>query len=534
MAGETRWDLIVVGAGSAGAALAARSAHRGLRVLLLEAGPDYRTAEMPEILRPPGDRYMLHLDEWEAMLWGDLVATRTGTQEPQLYLRGRGVGGSSAINGQIAIRPPREDYDDWAADGCSGWSWEDMVPSFCRLETDADFAAAPYHGDSGPIPVWRTPRPDWGSVDEAFARAALASGLTWAEDVNAPGATGVSPYPINSRLSRRVTTNDGYLEPARELENLSIVGDALVDRVIMEQGRAVGVEVIQAGRPRQELADEIVLCAGAIHSPAILMRSGIGPAELLAGLEIDVVADLPVGQGLQDHPMTCVVLPLKPEMSVESLDARGTNCCARYSSGDPEGLPNDMMMVSFNWSDPTGASWPYIPVPGSDEADMTRAGMIGVWLNSAHSRGSLAIAGRDPLVQPVVEERMLADERDQRRLRDGVRALLEIAERDEILEICTVPPREVNTGVWGAMEDDRALDQRLLDTIVDTMHATSTCRMGPADRSTSVVDSDCRVLGVGSLRVADASIFPSVPRANTNLASIAVGEAVADRMAAAT
>jgi choline dehydrogenase len=309
------------------------------------------------------------------------------------------------------------------------------------------------------------------------------------------------------------------------------VGDALVDRVILDQDRAVGVEVVQAGRPHRELADEVVLCAGAIHSPAILMRSGIGPAPLLAGLGIDVVADLPVGQGLQDHPMTCVVLPLERKRSVESLDERGTNCCARFSTGDPDGAPNDMMMVSFNWSDPTGASWPYIPVPGTDEDDITRAGMIGVWLNATHSRGSVTIAGRDPRVQPVVEERMLSDERDLRRLRQGVRALAEVAERDAIADICAVRPQEVNAGLWDALQNDRALDRKLLDTIVDTMHATSTCRMGPADRSTSVVDSDCRVLGVRALRVADASIFPSVPRANTNLASIAVGEAVADRIA---
>jgi len=390
--------------------------------LLLEAGPNYRSSEMPEILRPPGDRYVLHTDQWAEMLWPDLVATRTHVQQPQLYLRGRGVGGSSTINGQIAIRPPRDDFDDWAAAGCGGWSWEEVLPYFRRLETDANFGTQPYHGDSGPIPVWRTPRAQWGAVDDALARVALKAGFPWADDVNAPGATGVSPYPINTRNLRRVTTNDGYLEPARELANLTIRGGALVDRVLFDGKRARGVEIVQDGKRVQEHGEAVVLCAGSIHSPAILMRSGVGPSAELSALGIELVADLPVGQGLQDHPMMCVVLPLRPGNTLKSLDDRSMNCCVRYSSGDPDGLPNDMMLLAVNWSDPTGATWPYIPVAG-DEEDVTRAGMMGVWLNSTYSRGTLRITSRDPEVQPLVEECMLSDERDRRRLRSGVRLL---------------------------------------------------------------------------------------------------------------
>jgi choline dehydrogenase len=299
--------------------------------------------------------------------------------------------------------------------------------------------------------------------------------------------------------------------------------------VLLEGDRAVGVETVQAGRHVQEYGDEIVLSAGAVHSPGILMRSGIGPARLLSDLSIDVVADLPVGESMQDHPMICVVLPLRPENTVKSLDDRAMNSCCRFSSGDPDGLPNDLMLLGANWSDPTGATWPFIPV-GGDESDLTRAGMMGILLNSTYSRGTVRIASRDPLVQPVVEEGMLADERDLRRLRYGARLLADLVERDTVYEICTSRPSEANSRLWRALDNDAALDQYLLNTIVDTMHATSTCRMGPAGSPTSVVDPDLRVLGVQGLRVADASIFPSVPRSNTNLATICVGEATGDRL----
>jgi choline dehydrogenase-like flavoprotein len=523
------WDLIVVGAGSAGATVAARSAARGRRVLLLEAGPDFRSSGLPEILRPPGDRAFLHLDQWADLLWGDLVATRTSVQQPQIYLRGRGVGGSSSINGQIAIRPPREDYDDWAAAGCEGWAWEEVLPYFRRLETDANFGSRPYHGDSGPIPVWRMPREQWGSADEAFAQAALDLGFGWADDVNAPGATGLSPYPINTRNLRRVTTNDGYLEPARELKNLTVRGDTLVDRVLFDGRRATGVEIVQDGERVHEHGDEIVLCAGSIHSPAILMRSGIGPSGVLSPLGIEVVADLPVGQSLQDHPMICLSFPLREGKRVRSPDDRTMNTCVRYSSDDPGGSFNDMMLLAVNWADPTGATWPYIAVAG-DQSDVTRAGMFGVWVNQTHSRGTLSITSRDPTVQPLVEEGMLADERDRRRLREGVRKLSDLLEHDAVTGIIDGSPYAANTALWEVLDDDRKLDEYLMNAAVDTMHATSTCRMGPLSAPTSVVDPSLRVLGLQNLSVADASIFPSVPRANTNLASIAVGEAFADRL----
>jgi choline dehydrogenase len=340
--------------------------------------------------------------------------------------------------------------------------------------------------------------------------------------VNAPGAKGVSPYPIASRDFRRVSTADAYLEPARSLPTLTIAGDALVDRIVVDGGRAVGIEVVRAGGRSVERADEIVLCAGSIHTPCILMRSGIGPADLLTGLGIDVVADLPVGQSLQDHPMLGLVLPLRPETSVTTLDDRSTNCCARFDSGDPDGMPYDLMLLSMNWTDPTGANWPYHPVP--DIPDIRSSGTIGIWLNSTYSRGSVRITSRDPAAQPVVDENMLSDERDLRRMRHAARVLAELVESDPVASICRVDPHAANAELWESLDDDRALGHNLLDAVVDTMHGTSTCPIG------AVVDADLRVHGVAGLRVADASVFPSVSRTNTNLITIMVGEALADRL----
>jgi choline dehydrogenase len=507
------YDAIVVGAGSAGAIVAARlSESVSRRVLLLEAGPDYPELDLlPEKLKRG---YITAADILPSDHdWG-FVGQATPEAEPMAVPRGKVTGGSSAINGEIFLRGTAEDFDAWAAQGNDQWSFNNVLPFYGKLERDLDFGDADYHGRSGPVPVSRWPRSEWLPPQTAFHSACLAAGFADCPDHNAPGVSGVGAIPLNTLDGVRWSTQIAYLNPVRSRPNLTIVPGCAVRRVIVDGQRAVGVVAERSGAEIRIEAGEIIVSAGAVGSPHLLLLSGIGPADQVQHCGIRSVVDLPgVGQNLRDHPH--VYSTWQPKTTVQ-MDAAAPRyqVALRYTAPGSH-LRNDMqiLMVSFA----TGRV-----DRGGD--GITPLGItLQPVLNLAVGCGELRLRSSDPRVQPSIDFRFLREEVDRRRLRDALRLCVELAGQTEfgsLLERRIAPTDDV-------LESDTALDEWMVREVTTTNHISGTCKLGPASDPLAVVNQSGEVHGVEGLRVVDASIMPDCVRANTNATAMLIGERVA-------
>jgi choline dehydrogenase len=517
-----RFDVVVVGAGSAGCALAGRlSEDPSLSVLLLEAGGSDDVLEV----QIPAALYKL----WRTRRdWNYTTDPQPGLGGRELFWpRGKMLGGSSSFNAMIYIRGAAADYDEWAAlTGDKAWSYEHVLPLFRRMEDNAR-GADRFHGVGGPLRVEDLRSPHrW---TRAVVQSAVAAGYPRNDDFNGDHQEGVGLYQVTQRRGRRWSAADAYLKPALGRPNLTVRTGAQATRIVVEGGRATGVEYLRGGRRHVAHADrEVVLSGGAINSPQLLMLSGIGPAEHLRAVGVDVVHDLPgVGGQLQDHPLVPVIWHVRSGRSL--FRGESPSGYAQYFGARRGPLTSNLAEAGlFTRSDAALAEcdlqYHFLPVKFWRQAEVdpdVDAFTAAVVLVHVRSRGSVRLRSADPTWKPAIDAGYLTDDRDLDALVTGVEKAREIG---SVGPLAAVLAEEWSPGGTVHGRDD--LRRKVRDTLESLYHPVGSCRMGTDDDA--VVDAQLRVRGLDNLRVVDASVMPTLIRGNTNAPTIMIAERAAD------
>ena len=555
-------DYLIVGGGSAGCVLAARlSEDPKLRVLLVEAGPDFDLEQREDITDTYGGRAFVDPTYFWPTLKASHAARRASAPragEKVAYKQGMLLGGGSSINGQIALRGAPADYDFWEGLGAAGWNWNAVLPYFRKLETDLDFGDGMLHGGSGPLRIRRSSDEEWDAMSAAITRTWANLGYAHLPDMNGAFGDGYGRIPLSNDGVTRHSTSRSYLtREVRNRPNLAIVTRTRAMRVLTENGRAVGIDALRDGERVRFDAQRVILSAGALRSPQMLMHSGIGNGDELARHGIATISHRPgVGRNLQDHPIVSISAYTEPSRRT-IRPVRSVLTYLRYSSGLAGCEASDMVMSAGSRS-----MW---------HAVGERIFSLRTYIALPYARGTLTLADADPLSDPIVDFNGMSDERDLRRMVQGFRLVARVMldhlrpemvsdvfpsrlsrriERlsqptifNDLLSRAGAVAMDASPGLRSFLirnvitngetladiiRDDRATEDYVCSILGTSWHASGTCRMGAPSDMASVVDPEGAVIGVRNLFVADASIMPRITRTNTNLPTVMMAERLAD------